>query len=466
MGRSSGLYDHLPIPVQTLVVTGYGMVLHRRRYGAEHRRWLARLLKSQWLSGEVVRSQQLQALRRVVDDAFVHVPYYREAYARAGYQVGALQKTEDLSALPIVDKEEVRRDPRAFISERFPARALYEGHTSGTSGKPLLTYKTRSCYQRNWAFQERVRSWFDIRFRAPRVTLNARPVVPPQQHEPPFWRQDLFTANWHFSVFHLSAANLPAYVSAMAAIAPVEIHGYPSAIVEVARAAIELGESRIRPRAVVTSSETLLDTQRELMERAFGCAVRDQYGCAENVVWVSQCAAGTYHSHPEYGYLETVEDGKPVLDRAGEVLGTGFINPAMPLIRYRLGDTMVVSSQESCVCGRSFPVVTQLVGRTDDVLYSPDGKPLGRLDPLFKGLESIVEGQFVQDETDHLTVRLVASGPAERDVADLGGRIRDAFGPSMRVTMEFTDSIPRTEAGKFRFQRNLVQGNVQRSLKA
>ena len=134
MGRSSGLYDHLPIPVQTLVVTGYGMVLHRRRYGAEHRRWLARLLKSQWLSGEVVRSQQLQALRRVVDDAFVHVPYYREAYARAGYQVGALQKTEDLSALPIVDKEEVRRDPRAFISERFPARALYERTIKGAAG--------------------------------------------------------------------------------------------------------------------------------------------------------------------------------------------------------------------------------------------------------------------------------------------------------------------------------------------
>jgi phenylacetate-CoA ligase len=412
-------------------------------------------LESQWLSSDEIAARQLVSVRRVVDYAAAHVPFYKEAYKGVGYRVGDLRDLSQLSELPIVEKDDVRRDPKAFVPEEFERRRLFEGFTSGTSGTPLRTFKTRASYQRNWAFQERVRSWFGIKKRDVRATLNARPVAPPLQRRPPFWRHDRFTHNWVFSVFHFSEATLPHYVEALGRIGPREIHGYPSAVSEVARAAILQGETRIRPRAVITSSETLLDTQRETIERAFGCSVRDQYGSAENVVWVSQCELGTYHVHPEYGYLETVRGQRPVRGEDGEVVGTGFINPAMILIRYRLGDSMAVDPDANCDCGRSFSIVRQLIGRTDDVLFSVDGRPLGRLDPLFKGLDTVVEGQIVQDECDHLTINLVTAGDHRADVQTLHRRLTDAFGPGIRLSFEFPDSIPRTASGKFAFQRNL-----------
>lgn len=455
---SSRIYSSLPVPLQSLTISLYGMMLHRRRYGREHSRWLRYLGESQWFGETEISNLQLEALRAIVDHAYRTVPYYRTAYRAAGYQPGGLRSLRDFRQLPAVEKDAVREDPTAFVSEKYRIPSLYEGFTSGTSGKPVRTYKTRDAYQRNWAFQERVRSWFGIKRGTPRVTLNARPIVPPGQTEPPFWRHDWFTNNWLFSVFHMSRENLRSYVRALVQIQPHEVHGYPSAVYEMARAVLEAGETRVRPKAVITSSETLLSEQRVTIEKAFGCFVRDQYGCAENVAWISQCESGTYHVHPEYGFVEFLAEGAEVVDRPGEIVGTGFLNLGMPLIRYRMGDSGILASSAQCSCGRNFPVVRDLLGRVDDTLYSFDGRPLGRLDPLFKGLTSVVEGQFVQDEPDHLVVFLVVpDGRAEADIAILGERVRDAFGKAMRIDYRLVEQIPRSNAGKFRFQLNTMQ---------
>jgi phenylacetate-CoA ligase len=254
----------------------------------------------------------------------------------------------------------------------------------------------------------------------------------------------------------MSEETLPLYARELANIRPWEIHGYPSALAELAHGVLRSDERQIRPRAVITSGETLSDGQREAIESAFGCDVRDQYGMAENVAWISQCEEGIYHVHPEYGHVETVRDGRPVRGEPGEVLGSGFINEAMPLIRYRVGDTLTLESARTCACGRAFETVSSIVGRTDDVLYSVDGRPLGRLGFLFAGLSRVKQGQIVQIERDRLEVRLVADGDIEGDLSRLTVSIREVFGAEMRVEFRCLESLPRTATGKLRYQRNLM----------
>jgi phenylacetate-CoA ligase len=439
-----------------VALTAYGMMLFRRRYGLEHRRWLTALLESQWYSEQQLADLQLMRLQDIVDHAFETVPYYRDSFRRVGYRKGDIKSLRDLESLPVLEKEELRRDPERFVSIAAPTNRLVHGRTSGTTGTPISTFKDRNAYQRNWAFQERVRRWFGIGPRETKVTLWGRHVVSVGSVRPPYWRRDYFTRNWLFSIYHLSDHNLPLYVETMARIRPVEIHGYPSAVAIVARAVLAANERRIRPRAVITSAETVLDEQRSLIEEAFGCKLRDQYGLAENVAWVSQCEAGTYHVHPEYGILETLRGTTSVIDEAGDVVGTGFLNRAMPLIRYRTGDTMVLRSEGTCECGRHFPVVAEVVGRTDDVLFSLDGRPLARLSPIFKGLQSVLEGQIVQDAADHLIVNIVPSGATDNDETLLRRRLHELFGERMRIDIARQSSIPRTKAGKFRYQVNAI----------
>jgi hypothetical protein len=87
------------------------------------------------------------------------------------------------------------------------------------------------------------------------------------------------------------------------------------------------------------------------------------------------------------------------------------------------------------------------------VLYTPDGRALGRLDIVLKKIDGVLESQLVQDENDHLTINLVAEeGPVAAAEATIRGRLVEYFGPAMRIDFRWVERIPRTAAGKFRYQ--------------
>jgi phenylacetate-CoA ligase len=258
--------------------------------------------------------------------------------------------------------------------------------------------------------------------------------------------------NHLFSSYHLSKVNLRAYYDALQRLRPPEIIGYPSSLFALATYVLEQGLEPLRPHVVFTTAETLLAHQRPALERAFGATVADQYGCTEMSLFVSQCEMGTYHLHPEHGILEVLlPDGKPAPEGTpGEAVCTGLVNMAMPLLRYQLGDRVVLSKRP-CACGRSFPVIEEILGRMDDVLITPSGRPLGRLDPIFKPLSGIREAQILQVSRDRLLVRL-ATEPAftTRDRESLLHELRKRIGDEMAIDLEFVPRIPKEHNGKFR----------------
>jgi phenylacetate-CoA ligase len=122
----------------------------------------------------------------------------------------------------------------------------------------------------------------------------------------------------------------------------------------------------------------------------------------------------------------------------------------MPLIRYRLGDRTVRGPESGCECGRNFPILEQIVGRMDDALVTPDGRLLGRLDPVFKGIKGICETQIIQTDVRTLEFHIV-KGPGfrEEDMRDLAYEIRKRTGGGMEIKIMFVESIPRHWNGKF-----------------
>ena len=183
------------------------------------------------------------------------------------------------------------------------------------------------------------------------------------QVEPPFWRKNWVMRNTLFSSYHISERNLGAYVDELKKIEPVFIDSYPSAIFSIGKFLLDRGiEAGIAPKAIITSSETLLDNQREVIEKAFHSRVFDQYGSAEMVGFINQCEKGSYHINPEYGIVEIIkEDGEPAKDgEPGELVCTGFVNSTMPLIRYKTGDSAIACEDmmplwEGISCGEVNP---------------------------------------------------------------------------------------------------------------
>ena len=94
--------------------------------------------------------------------------------------------------------------------------------------------------------------------------------------------------------------------------------------------------------------------------------------------------------------------------------------------------------------------MTAIDGRADDVLYTADGRAVGRLDPVFKSRLPIQEAQIIQEALDMIRVRYIpAGGFSSVDGQSLIERIRARMGP-VNVVLEEVAAIPRTANGKFR----------------
>jgi phenylacetate-CoA ligase len=176
--------------------------------------------------------------------------------------------------------------------------------------------------------------------------------------------------------------------------------------------------------------------------------VLDHYGQAERVAALQLCNEGHYHVREDYSFVEFVSDS-----HGKRIVGTNIHNAAMPLTRYDTNDYVQgVNASTKCACGNPSSFVESILGRDDDYIVLPTGKIVGRLDVVFKGVESIVECQLEQTHIDTLVVRYVPRNDWSKEAIeeDLTQRLRERLGESIILNFSSLSHVPRTKAGKFR----------------
>jgi phenylacetate-CoA ligase len=436
------------------VASARGFQLQQWRYGpqtealAEEARTRENWTAGQWEAWQAPR------LRSLLERACESVPYYRDEWHS--------QNKDDKSGTslslrnwPILTKEKLRAAPKAFLVADAAQGRLRTEHTSGTTGTPLILWQSQETTRAWYALMEaRWRGWYGLSRANRWAILGGQLVAPRSQKSPPFWVWNAGLKQLYLSSYHLSTETCAAYLEAVQEYRVEYLWGYASALHSLALFAEEQRLEPPRLKVVISNAEPLYAHQRELIGRVFACPVRDTYGMSEMVCAASECEAGRMHLWPETGLCEVLHDEKDEPVRPGEtgrLVCTGLLNTAMPLIRYDVGDRVAIAPPgERCACGRTLPILLSVDGRSDDVVVTPDGRRIGRLDPVFKSDIPIREGQIVQESLELVRI-LVVPGPGftashERAlVAALRERVGD-----MQVQLEKVAEVPRTANGKFR----------------
>lgn len=456
--RAEAVYHRAPYPIRVGLASARGVLLSARRYGRDHEDLVAQALEREFWTTTDWQTWQDEQVDRLLQSARSNVPAYGALPAAVG--VGA----QALAGLPLLSKEQLRSAPRSFLRDDAP-RSLVAEHTSGSTGTPLTLWISRQDYRAWYALAEaRWRRWYGVSRHDRWAIVGGQAIVAPDTTTPPYWVWNAAMHQLYLSSYHVADTTAAAYALAMDHHRVTYLLGYPSSIHALAVACQRQGV-RPRPlRVVVANAEPVLDYQRAVISEVFGCAVRETYGMAEYVTAASECDHGSMHLWPEAGVLEVVsQDSSDQVapGTTGRFVATGLVNTSMPLIRYLVGDAGALApAGTTCGCGRTLPILAGIEGRNDDLIRTPDGRLIGRLDPVFKEDLPIRGAQIIQEELDRFRVLVVPGdgyGPeAERIIST---RLRDRVG-DVRVTFESVETLPLGPNGKFKAVVSHVPGGA------
>lgn len=452
------IYRACPVTLQNLLLTGYSALLDKERYGGGFHEYADFLARSQWFGKAELEAYQDEKLRALVRHAYDSVQYYRTVFAERRLTPADIRTRQDLGKLPLLTKDEIRKNFRKLISSAFAPRQLRYGHTSGTTGSPLEIAYDASVIHATYAALDRQYRWANCRLArdGDRIAVaRGNVIVPLDRKKPPFWRYNRYHRQLLLSSFHLSPENLEHYFEEMKRYAVQVLDGYPSTLFILAKY-LKNRRATFPLKAVISSSETLYDFQRQTIESSFQCRVFDYYAVAERVAFATECAehAG-HHLTMEYGVTEIVDNqGHPVeAGTPGRLVGTSLHNLAMPLIRYVTNDRTAIRAGH-CACGRVLERMNDVTTKAEDTLTLRDGRLISPsvLTHPFKPLDSIEASQIIQQDYDRILVRIVPRPDyTEQDTEHLIRELKSRVGQETDIVIELVERLGRTQAGKFRW---------------
>jgi phenylacetate-CoA ligase len=449
------MYALSPVFIQNWMVSAYGRKLMKQRYGQDYREAFLHYTSKDYSAAAAEHASQAEQLVNFLRFARDNSRFYSRLYS--SINIDKVQAVGDLEILPIVEKEAFRANILDVYT--IPAKDGIELFTGGTTGKSLKVVYTVKDFQTRMAYLDafKVRCGVDP-FRSSKATFSGRSMATGvwQRGSKIFWRDNRPYNQRLYSTFDLTDSNIRYYVEDLNKFRPMVVNGFVSAIHQIARYILDAGvRLSFTPAAIFTTSETLLPHHREAIEQAFGARVFNQYASAEGATFITECANGNLHYNIDTGVIESVD-----LGLGPEMLITSFTTHGTPLIRYRIGDGILMGHGR-CGCGSSHPVVERIEGRSVDYLTSPEkGRvSLSHLADVIKGLPNCVkEMQFVQEDTDRVLVKLVVDEELYSNAADekILSAMRYRFGDKMKVELSRVKSIPREPSGKFSLIKNSV----------
>ena len=415
------------------------------------------MMKRAYWPQDRLKEYQNEKLRKIVRYAYDCVPFYHERFRKVGIKPSGIRTVEDLNKLPILGKDEIRKNLGEMISKEFYVSRLKMLRTSGSTGQPLYFYITGKEDEFRKAKHLRANMSCGQKPRDRWVTITS-PVYFNQATR--LQRILGVYAPMSVSVFDDVATQF----SIIEKLKPDVLDGYASSLLLLAKEVENRNTVTIKPRIIISGADLIDRYSRQFVERVFDVPFYDQYGCAELERLASQCGEKSgYHIDADSIIMEFVdEDGEDVAaGESGEIVCTSLFNYAMPFIRYAVGDIGKASEDTDCRCGRTFPLMKVIEGRKDCIIVLPDGRAMSS----FAFIAAMYQLSFYKDIDKFRVIQkkaylfrflikmkknCVYGKSAEKELVEHFSKVLNLEGDQVKFEVEFVNDVPLDKSGKFR----------------
>jgi len=311
----------------------------------------SRLKKSEFLSLNKLEKKQIVLAKTLIEFAYKNSIFYKSYFKKNNFHPNDFTSLKDLKKIPILEKKHLIEFNKS-IHTGMDKKKLIFSETSGSTGESLGFYRTKEWDAATRSAIFRGYSWHGIK---------------PWDRNGYFWGYNIskpfkvkfldFFLN-RFRVFSYKKNEIKKFIKKLES--SVFIEGYSSMIYEVAKI-INRKKNKINYdlKMVKGTSEKIFDSYQPEIKKAFGRKMISEYGAAETGIIAFECSNEKMHIVMENVIVE---------EEKNEILVTNLWSKSFPIIRYRLGDYVKLSSQYNCKCGMKHKIIEEVIGRIGQLI--------------------------------------------------------------------------------------------------
>lgn len=445
------------MPMQKMLIEKLLYPAMERKKGNRIRTCLREMEQTQYAAPEALRALREARLKTLLHACAAGVPAYQCLH------LSDVDIERDpwavLRTIPMLQKAAFQQAPEAYLNTRYDRSQRIANVTGGSTGEPVRFFMDRYTVEHYEAARWRGLSWWGITPGSRSVMIWGNPIeLSRDEQRSARWKDRLLKNRTILSAYDLTEQQVARYIRFLNRYQPEYLYGYATALDTFAGLLTPFRDKlRLKHlKAVVSTSETLSDTQRQVIQDTFGRPVLNEYGARDAGILGYECPCGHLHLTAENCILEVVDPItlEPVAPgQSGLVVTTDLNNLAMPRLRYLLGDTATLSSETSCPCGVTLPILQSLDGREDAIFQLPDGKLVhgNFVNQLSRKYQTIRQFQLVQTSIDHAELRLVMSEQSQPEEIEAFRQDVAGFLPGVAVRAVVVPQLAPGKSGKFRY---------------
>lgn len=432
------------------------MPLHKWLIRGRVRRFYILQKKAEILPHEKIKELQLLRLRRLVQHAFVRVPYYRELFINNGIRPEDIRTLDDLKHIPILEKQALREHLYFdLFSSTHKKSEMLKISTSGSTGEPLVTYADRFQLEMRLASTLSAMEWAGWQFGDKQARLWHQTIGMSRDQIIKEYLDALLMRRLFIPAYEIGQDNVDELMQKLAKHNPVLLDGYAESFNLLAQYAAAKHKNNFMAKSIISSAQVMPDSVRHDIEKQFDTKIFDKYGSREFSGIAYECQSHNGHHIMGHSYivelLHNNKDASP--GELGEVIITDLNNFSVPLIRYRIGDlATAVDNNIACECGRGLPRLGSIEGRSQAIIIGANGMwlPSTFFAHFFKEYnQEIRQYQLIQEASGIIILNIVRNYVYPESIAhEIIRKLKEFLGQDMQININYTDSIPLGPTGK------------------
>lgn len=395
-------------------------------------------------------------LKNILLFSYKNTSYYFNLFNESNVDINKF----DITKIPYLTKQIIRENGTKMVSKGLHL-PLGKRNTGGSTGEPLEFYSNvKSGYLDN------AHHWYlynIMGYQKNDMIMDCGGTFIPEieREKGIFWKKNKKNSvfgEYCFSALYLNDDNIKNYVDKFLELKPKILRGYPSFYYKLASYIFENNiKIDFQIKGINLSAEMCFEEQRVLIEKVFNSKVYFEYGHSEiSVYCYTEDESYEYISSPTYGYVEVIKDNGEYakMGEVGNVVVTGFINKAMPFIRYWTGDRAEVISQYNGIVR-----LKRILGRTQDCIISKNGERIYLTALIFgqhiSSLNNIKQWQIIQEEIGKIEIKIVKDFSYsifdEKEIIKSISNVAE-----FDIALVYVNEIPVTERGKSLFLKQNI----------